>query len=359
MFGIKFGSKKFLGVDIGTSSIKIVEIGKQGKTRTLENYGEVKTSLTKRRPIRAFKKNSLLISDRNMAKAIQSTCKEAGIQTKEANFSIPDFCTFFTTFEIPAMSKEEIPEAIQYEVRPYVPLPLNEITLDWTITQGEPSKTSLKVLVIAIPNEVVSQYRTIADLSGLKLKILEPEAFALVRAVVGKEEKKIIGLIDIGARSTTCSILEQGIIKISHSFNVASNQLTERLASSLNIDYNKAEELKIRYGLSFGKEKEISQQQQNIRKILIPLIDSILGEIKKIFRNFYQNEGKEIEKVILSGGLVLMPNLKEYFFAELKKEIVIADPFSNISYSPILKKTLKKEGPSYAVAVGLALKGLE
>jgi len=350
--------KKFLGIDIGTSSIKIVEIGKRGHTLILENYGEVKTSLTIRKPLQTFGKNDLLLSDQNTAKAIQSVCKEAGIQTKEVNFSIPDFCTFFTTFEIPAMSEEEIPEAIRYEVRPYVPLPLSEITLDWTVVKGQPSKTPLKVLVAAIPNEVISQYQRIAHLSKLKLKILEPEAFALARATVkNKNEKKVIGLIDIGARSTTCSVLEQGILKTSHSFNIASNHLTERLARSLAIDYNKAEELKIRYGLTFDEQVEGSRQ--SIRKILVPIVDLILEEIKKIFRSFYQEEGKEIDKIILGGGLAFLPGLKEYFFAELKKETVISNPFLDISYPPVLQKTLEKEGPAYAVAVGLALKGLE
>lgn len=379
--------KKFLGVDIGTSCIRVVEIGRRGQMRKLENYGETETSLAEGRPFRTFKKDTLLLSDKNIAKAVQAICNEARIRTKEVNFSIPDFCSFFTTFGMPAMSKEELSEAIRYEVRPYIPLPLSEITLDWTITEGEPSKSPLKILVVAVPNEVIAQYQEIARLSNLKLKVLEPEVFALARASIGnkknkreKEEKKVIGLIDIGARSTTCSIFEQKILKISHSFNIAGNELTERLAKSLNIDYNKAEELKRKYGLTltphhFSEEKdgqsnstksgagfsesEVKESQQNIRKILIPLVDSILEEIKKVFRDFYQNEGKEIEKIILTGGLALLPGLKEYLFVELKKEVVISNPFLNISYPPILKETLKEKGPCYTVAVGLALKGLE
>ncbi|MFH1656680.1 MAG: type IV pilus assembly protein PilM [Candidatus Nealsonbacteria bacterium] len=358
MLGFRFGSKNFLGVDIGTSSIKIIELSKQGKEIKLENYAEVKTSLARKKVIKPFKKNNLLLSDQNIAKAIQSIFKEAGIQTKEVNFSIPDFSTFFTTFEIPAMSKEEIPETVKYEVRPYIPLPLSEITLDWSVVKGEPGKTPLKILVVAIPNEIVSQYRTIASLAGLKLKALEPEAFALVRAVSDKDEKKVSALIDIGARSTTCTILDQGILKISHSFNVASNQLSEQLANSLNIDYNKAEELKRRYGLGIVSE-DTKEEYKDIRNILIPMVDALIEEVKKIFRDFYQNEGKEIEKIILAGGLAFMPNLKEYFFAELKKEVIVANPFVKISHSSVLEKTLKQEGPSYAVAVGLALKGLE
>lgn len=372
MFRIRFGPKKFLGIDVGTSDIKIVEMGRRGKTIRLENYGEVGTSFVKERPFRTYKKDTLLLSDKDVARAIQDICREAEIKTKEVNFSIPDFCSFFTSFEMPAMSKEELPEAVRYEVRPYIPLPLSEITLDWLITEGKVSKTPLKILVVAIPNDIISQYQAIANFSNLKLKVLEPEVFSLARVLIknkNKKEKKIIGLIDIGARSTTCSVFEEGTLRTSYSFNIAGNELTERLARSLNIEYNKAEELKKKHGLVLANSEVTqpglpqqnfgSKDKKNIRKILIPLVDSILGEIKKAFRNFYQNEGKEVEKIILAGGLALLPGLKEYFFAELKKEVVISNPFLDTSYPPILKEVLEKRGPFYAVAVGLALKGLE
>ena len=358
MFGIRlFRPKKFLGIDVGTSDIKIVEMGRRGRGVSLENYGEVGTSLVKEKPFRIYKEDTLLLSDKDIAIAIQDVCKEAEIKTKEVNFSIPDFCSFFTSFKIPTMSKEELPEAVRYEVRPYIPIPLSEITLDWLITEGKISETPLKILVVAIPNDIISQYQAIANLSDLKLRVLEPEVFSLARALIknkNKEEKKTIGIIDIGARSTTCSVFEGGILKISYSFNVAGNELTERLARSLNIDYNKAEELKRKYGLA-----SVERDDRNIRRVLIPLIDSILGEIKKAFRNFYQNEGKEVEKIILAGGLAILPGLKEYFFTELKKEVVISNPFLDTFYPPVLKEVLEERGPFYAVAVGLALKGLE
>jgi len=355
----KIRPKKFLGIDIGTSSIKIVEMGRRGQARKLENYGEVATSSLKKRPFRFFRKNTLSLSNKDVARTIQAICKEAGIQTKEVSFSIPDFCSFFTSFELPVMSKEEIPEAVKYEVRPYIPLPLDEITLDWLITEGEVSKTPIGILVVAIPNEVIVQYQEIAHLSGLKLRTLEPEVFALgSSSVKDKNKEKIVGLIDIGARSTTCSILEKGVFKASHSFNIAGNELTDAVARSLNIDYNKAEELKKKQGLLFSDNKS-EETKKDVRKILVPLVDSILEEIKKVFRNFYQKEGKEIEKIILAGGLALMPGLKEYFSTELKKEISIADPFLNISCPAVLGDVLKEIGPTYAVAVGVALKGLE
>ena len=226
------------------------------------------------------------------------------------------------------------------------------MTLDWSVIEGEPSKTPLKVLVVAIPTDIVVQYQEIAQLSDLKLKFLESEVFSLARASIKNNKgEKITGLIDIGARSTTCSVLEKGILKVSHSFNVGGNELTDVIAKSLNIDYNKAEETKRKYGLIPDKE--------NIRKILIPLVDSILEEIKKAFRDFYLEEGKEVEEIILSGGLALMLGLKEYFFTTFKKEVALADPFLRIDCPPVLVETLKEIGPNYAIAVGLALKGLE
>lgn len=371
----KLRPKKILGIDIGTSSIRIVELGRKGKIYRLDNYGEVELLLVQEKPFQVFEKDTLLLSNKKIATTIQAICQEAGIQAKDVNFSIPDFCSFFTSLQLPTMRKEEIPEAVSYEVRPYIPIPLSEITLDWTIIEGEVAKTPLKVLVVAIPNDVISQYQEIAHLSGLNLKILESEVFPLVRSLIkNKGEKKRVGLIDIGARSTTCSIFDQGVLKISHSFNIAGNELTETIIRALSIDYNRAEELKKTCGLLDSGEvigKKFSgniepediqlaiSKKREVRKILLPLVDAIIAEVKKIFRDFYKNEGKEIEKIILAGSSALIPGLKDYISSELKKEVIIGDPFFNISFPPILSKTLKVIGPSYAIAVGLALKGFE
>lgn len=348
---LKGGPKRFLGVDIGTSNIRVVEL-KRGNPPELENYGELEISSGKvggSKNFRVFKENSLLLSDKEVSETIKNICSEAEIGTKEANFSIPDFSSFFTTLDLPLMGKDELYEAVRYESRPYIPLPDKEITLDWVITEGELSKTPIRVLVVAIPNDVVSQYQKIADHSGLELRLLEPEVFSLARNLKG--EKKNLGVIDIGARSTTCSILEKGALKISHSFNIGGNQLTETLARSLDIDYNRAKGLKEAQGIASQQEKE--------REILLPSIDSILDEIKKAFREFYQKEGKEIEKVVLTGGVAKMPGLKDYFSSELKKEIAVLNPFSGLFYPDVLNQTLAEKASLYGVAVGAALKGFE
>lgn len=355
-FKFKKAPKNFLGIDIGTSSIKVVELSRKGQIIKLVNYGEIKTASLQKTPFRIVEKDGLLLSDREIAVAIEEVLKEAGIQSREVNFSIPDFSSFFTTFELPPMSQKELESAVRYEARSYIPLPLSEITLDWAVLEkgeGKKAESPLGILVVAIPNEVINQYQEIAAHSGLQIKALEAEVFALCRPLA-KNKKNIAAVIDLGARSTTCNILEIGTLKLSHSFNISGNELTEILSRSLGTEYQAAEELKKNFGL-VGQEK----QGQNVRDILLPLIDSILTEIKKIFQNYSQGGSKEIEEIILAGGTALLPGLKEYFSEELKKEVELANPFSKTEFPPILGETLKQMGPSYAIAVGLAMRGLE
>lgn len=357
-----FSSKKFLGIDVGTSAIKVVELSERGERKRLENYGEIQAKVLYEKPFRTFEKSTLLLSDQDIARAIGAILEEAKIRTKDCVFSIPDFSSFFTTFDLPPMTQEELPQAVRYEARQHVPLPLGEVALDWQVIEGEADhnqkKSKLQVLLVAVPNEVINQYKEIAKICGLHLLALEAEVFGLIRALVPHSNRETVGLIDIGAQSTTCSIVEKRILKESHSFDLAGNELTDRIAKSLSVDYSTAKSFKEKYGL---EDSPLPYAQnipypRTIKEVIQPLIDTILREVDRIVRG---SPTKEVQKFILAGGEALIPGLKEYFLAYLKKEIEIANPFSNIFYPPILEKTLKAMGPSYSIAVGMALRGLE
>lgn len=346
-------SKKFLGIDIGTSAIKIVELSKAGERIKLENYGEMSVKTQAEKPFRTLEGSSLLLSDKDIARAINAILKKAQIATKEAFFSIPDFSTFFTFLELPQMSREELSSAVQFEARQHIPLPLTEVVLDWSVIEGEVSakkQSKLKVLLVAVPHEVIRQYQAIAKLSQIQLISLEAEVFGLLRSLV-KDKKGTFGIVDIGANTTTFSIIEEGVLKITHTFDVSGNELTGLLSKSLNVGYNEAEELKRKYGI-LSPEKQVG-------KIISSLTDLLADGIEKISRNFYQTKGKEPEKIVLAGGLALLPGLKEYFSDWFKKPVEIANPFSGFLYPPVLEKVLKEIGPSHAIAVGTALRGLE
>jgi type IV pilus assembly protein PilM len=343
--------KKFLGIDIGTSVIKIVELSRMGERIKLENYGETSALTLYEKPFRTFEKSTLTLSSSDIAKTILAILEEAKIRTRQACLSIPDFSTFYTSFDLPPMTKDELPQAVEFEARQHVPLPLSEVSLDWQVIREkviDKEEVPHKILLVAVPKEVINQYQTIATLSKFSPVTLEAEVFGLVRSLI--KGKGLVGLIDVGAQSTTISIIEEGTLILSHSFDVSGNGLTYRTSKSLGVNYSEAEDIKKKRGLI---------PDQGLKEILTPIVDLILAEIEKISFNFYQKEGKKVEKFVLAGGSAFLPGLKEYFSEKLQKPVEVANPFADIFYPPILEKKLKEMGPAYAIAVGAAIRGLE
>ncbi len=347
-----FFPKKMLGIDVGTTSVKIVEVSRWGQGKTLENYGEINSLALYKEPFKKVQRGSYMLSDSFVSKAIMAISNEARIKTKAVIFSIPDFSTFCTSFELPPMTENEIPDAVKYNAPQYIPLPISETTLDWKIISGTAGnkQSPLKVFLVAVPNQVVQGYQNVAQMAGLELYALEAEAMSVARSLV-KDNKKTICLLDIGAQSTTINIIDKGNIKKSYSFNFASGQLAHAVSSALGITYSEAEEIKNKEGLI--------SKNESVSKNLYFLIDPILFEVRKILIDFYQSDGKEVDEIYLTGGTANLPGLREYFVEVLKKKVEIPNCFSDLLYPPILEESIEKMSPRFSVAVGAALLGLE
>ncbi|MDP2637108.1 MAG: type IV pilus assembly protein PilM [bacterium] len=342
--------KSFLGVDIGTSAVKIAEVKRWGERKSLKNYAELQGSALYDKPFRTFERSTLVLSKQDIARVIKAMLQEANIQTKDALFSLPDFSSFFTHFELPPMTREELPEAVAFEARRHVPLPLSEVTFDWQLLEGNfEQKTPLKILMVAVPKEIVNQYQEIANLAGLTLSGLEAEVFCIIRSCVNAEDKSSLALLDIGAQSTTVNIIAKRALRVSHSVDVAGNSLTDRIAKSLSVDANMADRYKFEKGMT----------DKNLALILSPMVDILLSELERVSREVQQQGGKEVERIVLAGGTALLPGLLEYVGTTAGKPTFIANPFENLYYPPVLEQTLKNLGPSFAVAIGAALRGLE
>jgi type IV pilus assembly protein PilM len=358
----KFGiiKKSCLGVDIGSSAIKVVELSRWGERIKLEAYGEMRAEAAFQKSFRTLEKNTLLLQSQDVGKAIKGIIEEAKMSSKRVVFSIPDFSTFYTTFDLPPMSPQEIPQAVRFRARQQIPLPLNEVSLDWAVIQGgsagsgEGQGLGLRVLLVAVPNEIINQYQEITKLCNLELYAIEAEVFGFLRSVF-PDKRKIIVLIDIGAQSSTCSLVDKGVLKQSRSFEPAGNEITDVLSKALQVDFNQAEELKKKYGLLTTTEPG----KENIHEIISTIVDAMLTEVEKSLESFSLLEDKIPESVVLGGGIALLPGLKEYFTKRLSREVEVANPFLHVFYPPILEKTLKEMGPSYAIAVGAAMRGLE
>jgi len=358
MIFVKRKSQKSLGVDIGTKVIRVVEVsGKKGKL-ALENYGEVNLDVACKEFFRSFDKKNLNPSVDNISAALRAIIEETGIKTKKVVFSLPDFATFFTTFELPPMSSKEIANAVGFEARKYIPLPLSELVLDWQLMSREPSpKENSKILVMAVPKIIVEQYKTIAEQAGLELTALEAEAMALKRAVINENEPTSC-LLEIGFQSTNINIVEDGFMKMSSSFDIAGKDLTFSISETLNISTGDAEIIKKKQGLLVNEEGNISH-------ILIPILSVISEKTRKVIKDFESKEGKVVERVIIAGGTSLLPGILEYFIESLNQDetkpriVEIAKPFVKVAYPPILDKKMEEINPTYAIALGEALRKFE
>jgi type IV pilus assembly protein PilM len=299
-----------------------------------------------------LEKGTYLISNYFVSRAVKAVMEEAKIKTKAAVFSIPDFSTFCTSFELPPMPAEELDNAIYYNASQHVPLPITETTLDWQLIGGTPGdkKSPLKIFLVAIPSQIVQDYQKVAQMAGLDLYAVEAESLSLVRSLV-KKSKNCFCVVDIGVQSTTINIVDKKILKKSYSFNFAGSQLTYSIASALDLGKEEADEIKNQEGLTSSREE--------ISKVLYLLIDPLIIEVKKLLSDYYQQEGKEVSAIYLTGGTSSLPGLREYFSEVLKKKVEIPNCFSDLLYPPMIERKLKELAPSFSVATGAALGGLE
>lgn len=349
-------SPSALGIDIGTTSVKIVELQKNGERAILKNYGEYQQSSSKE-GLTSIGTGFLAFSEDKISNIIQGILKEAKIETKKANFSLPVFSSFSTVIELPLMAPEEIAGTIRFQSHQYVPVPIEEVVLDWNIIEEEEAlfENKIKVFLVAIPKDVIEKYGKIGEKVGLTIKNLELESFAQVRALMGEDKSPVL-ILDIGGRTTSITIVDRGFIRLCHSLDFSIlYSLAKDLSQRLNISFERAEIL--------CKEKGLKKETSEIAIVapsLTPIVDKLIFEIEKAMNNYLlNNPQREIKKIILLGGGSLMPGVSEYLSTKLNKETIIGNPFLKVDYPPVLTDVLKEIGPGFATAIGLALKEFE
>ncbi len=346
-----FFPKKMVGIDLGTSSIKVVEISASRQGKALENYGEMQSSLVYKEDLLNSEKGGREVSAEYAAESVKAIIKEAKIKTKSAIFSIPDFSTFCTSFEMPSMPEKEIAGAVQYNASQFITLPINEVTLDWRIiSKPNDSNGLMNIFLVAVPNQVIQEYQTIAKNAGLELYALEAEALGISRILTSRN-KKTICILDIGVQSSTVNIVEKGFLRRSYSFNFYSNQLPRAVAAALSMEFAEAERI--------TKKEGIISSRPGVSQALYLVVDPLLLEIKNICAEFLQQEQRQVQEIYLTGGTANLPGLKEYFAESLKQEVSVPNCFSEFLYPPILEGELKGMSPGFSAAVGVALGGLE
>ncbi|MBI4128757.1 MAG: type IV pilus assembly protein PilM [Parcubacteria group bacterium] len=342
-----------LGIDIGTSSIKIVQLRRNGEAIELVTYGNLYR--TSDDPART---NFSKVLDGEAARMVQFIVKQANALPSSATMSIPVLSSFVTLIDMPNLSPEEIAKAIPFEARQYVPVPLSEVALDWSIVKLDTlkdvltKKTRTQVVLVAIPKDIIEQYHRIAALAKISVTALEMESFSLVRAVA-RGEKLPFCIVDIGARSSSVTVVDEGTIRSTHSLESAGNDLTRALTKGMNISWDRAEALKRETGLTGTSGQNLTGE------LLRSNLNHMTHEISRIIQLYAERTQRTIENIVLTGGSALMPGMTDFLTQTLHTSVSISNPFARMTAPPQLKQALQEIGPSFAVSIGLALHTLE
>jgi len=349
--------KQALGVDIGSSSIKVVQLKKKGGRAVLETYGVISLGPYGGTSVGAL--TSLKTED--IARALKDVMKESNVTTKSSILSIPSLASLIFLVTLPWTVKEsELENIIPIEARKYIPVPISEVTLDWFVIPNEdemqendsPSniKRNREVLVVAIHNETLTQYREILKQTGLESDAFEMEIFSNIRSTFNNELAPFL-IVDFGASKTKVSIVESGVVKVFHVVNRGSHDISRNISQALGITFEEAEKLKRMVGLDASVNPEVE-------KIIRLAVNYIFTDINSIVFAYQKKYNKNISKVFLSGGGSLLKGLLEAARENFRVEVFYSNPFSKTEAPAFLEPVLENSGPEFAVAVGLALRQL-
>lgn len=356
-----------IGIDIGSSSLKVVQVKKERGRAVLQTYGELGLGPYNKLSIGQI----LTLAPDQYASVILDLLNEAKITTTKGGISIPLKLSLISVIDIPKVEEKDQRNVIELEARKYIPVSISEVTLDYSIipqiedtslefiesdnneiNQEEELRKKQKVLLVAIHNQVLSNYSKIVQDSKLSIDFFEVEAFATARASLSGEKKPVM-IIDMGASSVKMYIIENGLLLSSHTVNRGGQDISFSISKGLGVPFDHAEHLK----RSLGKTK--IAEEDRIRDLINIHQEYVVSEIKTVLTMFQKSKNNTISKIILTGGSSSLDGFLDKVKQNFACDVEIATPFSKLETPVSLQETLKITGTTFATAIGLALRALQ
>ncbi len=338
-------TNNFIGIDLGSTSIKIVELKKEKNQLRLVNYGFSETTV----PIKIEQTGDL----KSIVKIIKKIQRKSGIKSSEAYTALPTFSVFTSVLNLSNVASKDIPSAVHWEAKKVIPLPLEDMILDWKPID-KPSKkgpSNVRVLLTGAPKALVKKYTSIFKETNIHIKSIETETFSLIRSLLGNDKTTSM-IVEIGASTTDVSVIDNGIPMLNRSIDIGGDTITQALSKKLNIKTEHSEQFK--YDLGAGS---VGDESNPASKIILETLAPVVNEIKYAMELYLNKNKASTEKIILSGGSALLPDLPEYLSKVLDKKVLIGNPWDRVSCQVDLKPLLEEIGPRMSVAVGLAMYG--
>lgn len=345
-------AKSIVGLDIGSSAIKLVEL----KERKAGEFHLQRLGVEPLSP-EAIVDGSIMDSSL-VVDAIHKLNDETKVKNTNFGTSLSGHSVIIKKIQLPAMAAEELAESIQWEAEQYIPFDIQDVRLDYVVlSEGQPGRDNMEVLLVAVKRDKVNDYVSVINQTGKSAALVDIDAFAVQNAYEANYDLdllKSVALINMGAGVTNINILARGATVFWRDISFGGNQFTEALQREFNLSFEQAEALKKgetvdRYGLAEAK----------------PVLDAVSAEmaeeIRKTF-DFFSATASEgpVDEIVLAGGCALTPNLQQVLSDRFGVPTELMNPLRRIHFKEgdFSADWLGSIAPMLAVSVGLAVRRL-
>ena len=340
-----YKDKPLFGLDIGFSSIKVMQTKPEGKNAIVAGYG-----------VNRFDpkiiKDGVIVDIPAMAKSAHELFDKfviGEISTRRVAMSIPAMRTFTRTIKLPKLTNKELEDAVRLEAEQYIPVPVDDLYMDYSITST--TETEIELLAVAVPKKIVDSYVALAKVLGLELVALEATIASSSRLFVHTELSDVpTVIIDYGSISSDITIFDHGIV-VTGTVGGGGDNFTDLIAEALDISKSEAQVIKAKYGLSYSKK------QKEITTALKPTLEQILKEIRRMIRYYEERYGddRKIVQIVTLGGGSNMPGLSDYMTNALRLPVRMSNPWDKHVMFKNIQPPGGVESSMYITAAGLSL----
>ena len=346
LFSFGGGGGTAVGLSIGTSSIKIVELKKSGKVWKLLHFGMVQL------PDEVIV-NREIVNQVAVVDAIKTLCSQIKLKNKNVCTSLSGTSLIIKRMQLEVPNMKELQEQVFWEAEQYLPFDVTEVVMDFQmLSRSKDSKTD--VLLVAVKRSVLDTYMACIEEAGLKPKIVDVDFFALqnlYEANYPLNPSEAVAIVDIGASALKISVVQAGVPVFTKDAAIGGRNLTSEIQRHLNLSFNDAETLKIG-GQGVALPQEVSE-------LMHVASENFAGEIKRAL-DFYNASaaGAQVSYVLLAGGSAKIPGLSKLVEDQVGRPVQLANPFNSISYDPAVftQDYMAAVAPIAAVPIGLAIR---
>jgi type IV pilus assembly protein PilM len=349
-FGSLGSNDGFVALDIGSSSVKMVETAVEKSAYRVLSLGVLPL------PPKAIQ-NNMVVDQTAVVEVIRRLIQENNVKATRVISAVPGRAVIMKKVQMPTQEDAELEANVEFEANNVIPENLENVNLDYQVIDFVDGGNKINVLLVAVKKELVNSYADVIQEAGLDPSIMDVDYFALENMYeanyAGGGEGGVIGLIHIGARYTSITLLQNGLSTFTGDLPMGGEEFTESLRRELNISADAAETFKLTGALEDKKGLEL---EATLRPIAANLADEIRRTVT-LYGALPSEEGDGLKTILLSGGSAKLSGLRELLEEQMAVPVRLAEPFRGFTVSKHIDRTyLMESGPLFAVGAGLSIR---